>query len=68
MARAMVGYNGTASNVRVSNVGWLNDSHRLVQSITQRIELITGLELSEVSTRDNITRESSDKLQVGASA
>ena len=64
LARGMVGDKFETSNLRISDVGWLHDQVTGVDKLINRVELITGLDVSTRVYRNNETYMSADEFQV----
>ena len=65
MKRGQVGSDRRYTKDRVSKVGWLTDGEDYINKLSERIEMITGLEVTlRVTRKGERTLLSSDELQV----
>ena len=65
LERGQVGNNRETSSLRISDVGWLEDTaSKSITNIVRRVEAITGLDITTHVTRGSETYFSSDQFQV----
>ena len=61
-----MGDNRETSSLRISDVGWLEDTvNERITNVVRRVEAITGLDITTHVTRGGETYFSSDQFQVG---
>ena len=64
MSAGTVGSQRDFSNVRISNVGWLNDKWPFIRRLSHKVELATGLDATTRMTRDRKQYKSGEEFQV----